>query len=402
MLNTYFTENLLGLKDAIIKKIQISDGKLFIDLTMEHRLHSCPVCGASTSKVHDYRTQIVKHTPAFGYPVHLRIRKRRHRCPSCGKRFFESISFLPKYQRTTNALWGYAFALLSDTISMRSVATALNVSASTVAGMVDKLSYTKPVLPPSFPSTSFGEIQAVKSFNVSLQIQRIKAFWIFFPHEKRKTFIDTSRKAEDLYRYFADCPERKNVRYVVMDLSPLFKSVAQTCFPHAKVVADKIHVLRLGNYALEAVRKDVQKSFHHYRRKYFKRSRTLLLKHKEKLSPAELEQVANMLCLSPRLAKAYYLKELIYDFFKSEDTVQAKKRLLAFKMAAQAADLPEFHKVAQTYTKWEKEILNAFTVPYTNGYTEGCNNRIKVMKRVSYGMPSFSRFRTRILHCMKK
>ena len=148
MLNTYFTENLLGLKDAIIKKIQISDGKLFIDLTMEHRLHSCPVCGASTSKVHDYRTQIVKHTPAFGYPVHLRIRKRRHRCPSCGKRFFESISFLPKYQRTTNALWGYAFALLSDTISMRSVATALNVSASTVAGMVDKLSYTKPVLPP--------------------------------------------------------------------------------------------------------------------------------------------------------------------------------------------------------------------------------------------------------------
>lgn len=191
MLNTYFTENLLGLKDAIIKKIQISDGKLFIDLTMEHRLHSCPVCGASTSKVHDYRTQIVKHTPAFGYPVHLRIRKRRHRCPSCGKRFFESISFLPKYQRTTNALWGYAFALLSDTISMRSVATALNVSASTVAGMVDKLSYTKPVLPPSFPSTSFGEIQAVKSFNVSLQIQRIKAFWIFFPHEKRKTFIDT-------------------------------------------------------------------------------------------------------------------------------------------------------------------------------------------------------------------
>lgn len=187
-----------------------------------------------------------------------------------------------------------------------------------------------------------------------------------------------------------------------MDLSPLFKSVAQTCFPHAKVVADKFHVLRLGNYALEAVRKDVQKSFHHYRRKYFKRSRTLLLKHKEKLSPAELEQVANMLCLSPRLAKAYYLKELIYDFFKSEDTVQAKKRLLAFKMAAQAADLPEFHKVAQTYTKWEKEILNAFTVPYTNGYTEGCNNRIKVMKRVSYGMPSFSRFRTRILHCMKK
>ena len=347
---------------------------------------------ASTSKVHDYRTQIVKHTPSCGYPVNLRIRKRRHRCPSCGKRFFESISFLPKYQRTTNALWGYAISLLSSTVSMKSVADSLNVSASTVARMVDKLCYTRPSLP---------DIISIDEFRGNSGGQKFQCI-ITDPKNKEVLDILPTRKSEDLYRYFADCPQRKNVRYVVMDLSPLFKSVAQACFPNARIVADKFHALRLGNYALEAVRKDVQKSFHHYRRKYFKRSRTLLLKHKEKLSSAEEEQVSNMLCISPHLAKAYYLKELIYDFFSSEDIRQAKKKLLAFKMAAQAANLPEFNKVVQTYTKWEQEILNAFTVPYTNGYTEGCNNRIKVIKRVSYGMPSFSRFRTRILHCMKK
>lgn len=392
MLNTYFTENLLGLKDAVIKKISFSDGNIFIDLSMQHRLHSCPICAASTSKVHDYRTQIVKHTPSSGYPVNLRIRKRRHRCPSCGKKFFESISFLPKYQRTTNALWGYALSLLSSSVSMKSVAESLNVSASTVATMVDKLCYTKPSLP---------DVISIDEFRGNSGGQKFQCI-ITDPKNKEVLDILPTRKSEDLYRYFSDCPERKNVRYVVMDLSPLFKSVAQACFPNARIVADKFHALRLGNYALEAVRKDVQKSFHHCRRKYFKRSRTLLLKHKEKLSSAELEQVANMLYISPHLAKAYYLKELIYDFFDSEDIRQAKKRLLAFKMAAQAADLPEFNKVVQTYTKWEQEILNAFTVPYTNGYTEGCNNRIKVIKRVSYGMPSFSRFRTRILHCMKK
>lgn len=392
MLNTYFTENLLGLKDAVIKKISFSDGNIFIDLSMQHRLHSCPICAASTSKVHDYRTQIVKHTPSSGYPVNLRIRKRRHRCPSCGKKFFESISFLPKYQRTTNALWGYALSLLSSSVSMKSVAESLNVSASTVARMVDKLCYTKPSLP---------DVISIDEFRGNSGGQKFQCI-ITNPKNKEVLDILPTRKSEDLYRYFSDCPERKNVRYVVMDLSPLFKSVAQACFPNARIVADKFHALRLGNYALEAVRKDVQKSFHHCRRKYFKRSRTLLLKHKEKLSSAELEQVANMLYISPHLAKAYYLKELIYDFFDSEDIRQAKKRLLAFKMAAQAADLPEFNKVVQTYTKWEQEILNAFTVPYTNGYTEGCNNRIKVIKRVSYGMPSFSRFRTRILHCMKK
>ena len=45
-----------------------------------------------------------------------------------------------------------------------------------------------------------------------------------------------------------------------------------------------------------------------------------------------------------------------------------------------------------------KEILNAFKYKYTNGPTEGYNNKIKVLKRVSYGIKNFKRFRNRILH----
>ena len=37
---------------------------------------------------------------------------------------------------------------------------------------------------------------------------------------------------------------------------------------------------------------------------------------------------------------------------------------------------------------------------YTNGFTEGCNNRIKVIKRVSFGIRNFDYFRNRILHCV--
>ena len=32
-------------------------------------------------------------------------------------------------------------------------------------------------------------------------------------------------------------------------------------------------------------------------------------------------------------------------------------------------------------------------VPWTNGYIEGCNNKTKVLKRVSYGMRNFNNFR---------
>jgi len=36
--------------------------------------------------------------------------------------------------------------------------------------------------------------------------------------------------------------------------------------------------------------------------------------------------------------------------------------------------------------------------PFTNGFTEGCNNKIKVLKRNAYGYRRFDRFRNRILH----
>ena len=47
---------------------------------------------------------------------------------------------------------------------------------------------------------------------------------------------------------------------------------------------------------------------------------------------------------------------------------------------------------------WYNGIINPFSVPYTNGFTEGCNNKIKVLKRNAYGYKNFNRFRNRILH----
>ncbi|MBP9517660.1 MAG: transposase [Veillonella sp.] len=61
------------------------------------------------------------------------------------------------------------------------------------------------------------------------------------------------------------------------------------------------------------------------------------------------------------------------------------------------ANIPEFSSVLKTFTSWREEIINALIYPYSNGFTEGCNNKIKVLKRVSYGIRNFRRFRTRIL-----
>ena len=66
---------------------------------------------------------------------------------------------------------------------------------------------------------------------------------------------------------------------------------------------------------------------------------------------------------------------------------------------AEKSGIPEFENCAKTYRNWSEGILNAFKYGYTNGPTEGFNNKIKVLKRISYGVRNFKRFRTRILHC---
>ena len=63
------------------------------------------------------------------------------------------------------------------------------------------------------------------------------------------------------------------------------------------------------------------------------------------------------------------------------------------------SDIPEFEACITAVRNWSEYILNSFDVPYSNGFTGGCNNKTKVLKRVCFGVRSFPTFRNRILHC---
>ncbi|MFV0516164.1 MAG: transposase [Aminipila sp.] len=60
------------------------------------------------------------------------------------------------------------------------------------------------------------------------------------------------------------------------------------------------------------------------------------------------------------------------------------------------------NKCISTLSNWQEEILNAFDTGLTSGYTEGCNNKIKVIKRNLYATREFTRFRKRILISMNQ
>lgn len=110
-----------------------------------------------------------------------------------------------------------------------------------------------------------------------------------------------------------------------------------------------------------------------------------------------------MLEVSKVLAQGYYLLHEFRKVTESKSREEAKKALSNRYMHVGVTDedvFKRFHKCVDTFIKWQEEILNAYDSGLSNGYTEGCNNKIKVIKRNAYGVRNFERFRKRILHVM--
>jgi len=383
-------ENLLQLKDVIVTNIECIENQMHVHLRMQQRLHCCPQCGSITSKVHDYRTQLVRDVSISGYETILHLRKRRHVCPSCGKRFDEHIDFLPRYRQFTNRVNLQIYEQLKKCRSIKDIAEDNNMSPPTAAKMINEINFTTRKLP---------EVLAIDEFRGNAEGERFQCI-LADPKNRKVVDILPNRRHEMIRHYLGQFPNRRDVRFVVMDMTGGYRKLMKELFPWATIIVDKYHYVRQITYAIERIRVEEQKRLSDQWRKYFKRSKYILLKDTRKLTMEERIQLDNILRISGPLRKAYELKQQFELVKGSRNREEAARRLSRWIFDAQQSGLADFIKVSFTYQNWSKEILNSFEYPYTNGYIEGCNNRIKVLKRISFGMPRFARFRRRIMHIM--
>ena len=390
MLYTHFTEELLGLQGVKITNIENSEKSIEIYAELERKPHNCTSCGTATSTVHDYRTQRIKDIPAFGKLVTIVLRKRRYRCTHCGKRFFESNSFLPKYHRITSRLVAFVIDKLRDERSFTSVARETNLSVTTVIRIFDVVSYPKAKLP---------QVLSIDEFKGNTWGEKYQCI-LTDPVNKIVLDILPERYGHYLTRYFKDfaVEERSAVKYFVSDMWKPYSITADVWFKNATQIIDKYHWIRQAIWAFENVRKKEQKKLGPELRKYFKRSKSLLIKRFDSLEEDQKQEVNVMLYYSVNISRAYWYKEQFLKIITCKDAESAKTAMKEWIENAENCDIAQFEKCAQTMRNWYTGIINSFSSPITNGFTEGCNNKIKVLKRNAYGYKNFKRFRNRILH----
>ena len=387
MLNKDYTAKLLNLEDVIITNVENISEEVHIYLELPRTKHRCPACGGLTDRVHDYRMQIIKDIP-LGRTTLLHMRKRRYRC-DCGKRFYEKNAFLPRYYRSTSRLIAEIITAFRETVSASKIGAQFHVSGATA------MRYFKCI---SFRPSKLPEVLSIDEFKGNSGGQKYNSIIVDAKNHKVIDILP-NRFENDLIHYFAQFPSKTGVKYFVCDMNPHFREVAKTCFPKAAVVADRYHVIRQAYWAMERVRKNEQSKLSDRFLKYFKKSRYLLMKPMEKLSEEEMDKLALMFEIAPRLADAYRLKNEFLKVIRSDSSKTGKPKLVDWLTAVEVMNLPEFGDCTKAYRNWFQEILNSMDVPWSNGFIEGCNNKTKVLKRVCFGMRNFSNFRKRILFC---
>ena len=387
MLMSDYTAKLLNLEDVIITGVENISDQLHIHIELPRRPHSCPACGASTDRIHDYRIQVIKDVP-LAVNTFLHLRKRRYRC-SCGKRFFETNTFLPRYHRVTGRLVARIIQEFRKIVPATEIGSRFNVSAVTAMRYFNCFNTKLKELP---------EVLSLDEFKGNSGGQKYNSI-IVDPKSKNVLDILPNRYENDLVKYFSQFPSKTNVKYFVCDMNPHFRNVADICFPQATIVADRYHVVRQVFWAVEKVRKNEQSKLPDRHRKYFKKSRFLLMKPLDKLTDEQMDRLALMFEIAPRLADAYRIKNEFIAFFHSKSSVEGKQKLADWLLSVEVMQIPEFDDCTRAYRNWFREILNSMDVPWSNGYIEGCNNKTKVLKRVCFGMRNFNNFRKRILFC---
>lgn len=384
-----YIKDFLDLEDVILTKTVHADKYVKFFLDTKPRPHICPVCGNSTAKIHDYRWQTIKDLPFQLKNCYLVLHKRRYVC-SCGKKFYESYEFLPRYLHRTKRLTWKIADLLHETVSLKSVAKASNVSVTTVCRILDSIHYSCPPL---------KEAVSIDEFKGNARTGKYQCILVN-PEDHSIMDILPDRTQSHLASYFReiDRAQRLRVKYFVCDMWQPYVDLAHTFFPNAKVCIDKYHFIRQVTWAMEKVRKRLQKTMTITMRKYYKRSHKLLLTRYHKLKEENKKACDLMLLYNDDLRLAHWLKEKFYEICQDIRYSQQRRDFHDWIKIAESSGLKEFEKCADTYRRWSKEILNAFKYGITNGTTEGFNNKIKVLKRTSYGIQNFERFRTRILH----
>lgn len=379
----------LGLPEVRVVREEETAEEITVEVMYRAEGAPCPRCGRWTPKVHSVGCQRKRDRRLRDKPVFLVLHKRRFRCLSCKKVFSEPDPLFGARRRSSQRFRKHlGQEALHQTV--RHVAQREGVGESLVRRCVTeeaKRLLGVPEKPPPARILGLDEFSIRKGQVYDTAVMDIE--------KKMVSGVVSGHRQREVQAFLERLPAPERVQVVVMDMHEPFRQAVELCLPRAKIVVDKFHVLLHVHRALDQVRTSLQPQ--RGKKGELFRSRHLLLTGVERLTPERSARLLDVLGRYPLLRRAWALKEAFRAWYQTATRTEAAQRLRAWEAEVQEEGLAPFQALSPMLRDWRQEILNYFDHRYTNGFVEGKNNRIKVIKRMAYGYRNNHNFRLRIL-----
>jgi transposase len=396
----------LDLADFDVGSTRLVEGVLEVEIRSTRRA-ACLDCGSLDVSIHAINERRLRDR-ACAYPCVLRWSQRRFRCNDCDATFRERH---PEIAGRRNITERFRRRLFERARREPTCDVAASEAVSTYR-VEEAFAHHAP----QELHARTTEAPRVLAIDESAFKRRF-VFHTVFSDPERAVVLDLveGRGRGAVFGGLAamDDQVRAGIETVVMDCHWPYRQAIEEALPEVRIVADKFHVLRSIDAAAQRVR--MRFGRRRYRQRVGRdggtsrqhnpandplvyRARWVFMKRSSKLTAGEESWMHELFdrC-APEIVMAWWLKEEFAAIYEEATREAAEARLDAWIEVMERIALPELINTWRTLQWWREQILNYFDDRVTNAFAEGVTNKIKVLKRRSYGFRSERRYRLKVL-----
>lgn len=340
------------------------------------------------------KCRLFKTVPMGMKLVEMVLEVHRLECGDCKSVLQEGISFSEGKRRHTKAFERYVIGL-SACMTIQDIAWLLQTGWDTIKEI------QKRYLKRKFSKPKLHKLKWIGIDEIAIGSGH-KYWTIVMDLQKGNVvYVGEGKAEESLAPFFRRLGRyRRNIEAVSIDMSKAYFAAVGKYLPHAEIVIDHFHVVKLMNERLADLRTELHRQIKRgYKKEVLKGSKWLLLKNPEHLDEQKNEkQRLNLaLALNKPLATAYYLKEDLRQIWSQKDKQTAGRVIEDWIKKAYASGIRLLMKMADTLATYRNAILAYYDYPISTGPLEGLNNKIKTLKRQAYGYRDSDFFKLKIL-----
>jgi transposase len=386
----------LGLNWEVIQsRFEPSDGTVYLEIGETPKLWESVRCPQDGGLVFCYdHTEVLtwRHLNVFQHRCEITCRLPRGKCRQCGHVFRVRPPWEGLSTHFSKEFEAYALLLMRE-MPVSKVAEVVGETDTRLWRMLFRQ------VDAAYKEADFSQVcwVAVDEMNVRKGQEYLS---VFADLVRRRVLFATEGNDAQTWLRFVEALEKHNghrhaITQASMDLSQGYqKGVRENC-RNAQVVFDKFHVLKKANEAVDKVRIAEVRLGGAGVWEALRKSKWLWRKNPENLTPAQAERLAKIQNKNLCTAKAYQMRLVLQDIYRSESAGTARHRLAVWcrwvrwlNRAHPSNVFRSMNKLANMLEAHLSGILAHWKSGLTNAFLEGLNSVFSAVKRKARGYRS--------------